>query len=192
MIDVITSDQTKHKTNREKFLRLNGEFYKIIATAQATPQGFEELLIKFLARTENLRMQAELDVRRLEKEISLHEGTARACAQLSNLLVGLVEEHRKVLETRKATPAEIAPVEAKPAAPTVTDTELLQTICFCGCQDEEDAKDCPCSCHTNPSGLCDNPSCVGCRKREQENKPRRAPAKKKTIQKKKPKKKADK
>jgi len=182
-IDIITNDQTKHGTNREKFLSLQSEFYKIIATGMATPESFEELLIRFLARIENVRLQAELEARRLEKLISFHEGTTRACVQLANLIVGIVEEHRKNLEAKvqTATLSEPDNLKKEPKKDdTPTDTELLQRICLCGCQDEEDARTCTCSCHTNASGLCDNAACTSCRAREAECKPRRAPAKKKT------------
>ena len=48
----------------------------------------------------------------------------------------------------------------------VTDTELLKVICICGCQDEEDTKECACKCHTD--GYCGNEQCLACSAKEKE------------------------
>lgn len=177
--DEITQEQKQSGTHRERFLKLKKEFHDFMK-AGGDPATMESILVKVLADMEDLRLKNEQEARRLEKQLAVCQATATACATYSNLVVSAVSFYRRELE--KGTPP---PKEEKPKEEPLKDTDVLKTICLCGCQDEADAADCQCVCHTK--GWCDRPDCTVCRKKEAESKKpvkKKAPARKKAAKKK--------
>lgn len=174
--DEITQEQKRHGTYRERFLQVKKEFHQLIEEGgdNATVEG---ILIKILKDMEDIRLKNELDSRRLEQQLAVCQATARACSTYSNLVVSAVSYYRREL---KKTPEAVQETE-KSSVPK--DTDVLKTICLCGCQDEEDAAGCQCVCHTK--GWCDRPDCTVCRQKEAEAKKpvKKAPARKKAAKK---------
>lgn len=184
-------DLRRGGTHRERYLRLQAELRAF--SEGAVSKEYEEILHRFLTEFERLRLDSEAQIMKLQKELSFVEGTHRSCILTANTLVSVIRRYRE--ELKRGTPAEPPPEEKKAEDAggngVRTDTEVLKTICVCGCQDEEDATDCTCSCH---KGIpCDDPNCVVCQTKKEQLKatskkkslPRKkAPAKKKATKKK--------
>ena len=178
-IDEIVQEQKQNGTHRERFLKLKKEFHDFMQ-AGGDPATMEGILVKILADMEDLRLKNEQDARRLEKQLAFCQATAKACSTYSNLVVSAVSFYRR--EVEKGAPP--APEEVSKSDPP-KDTDVLKTICLCGCQDEEDAAECRCVCHTK--GWCDRPDCTVCREKEKAasvKKPARKKATKKATKKK--------
>lgn len=176
--DVITNEQKRGGTFREKFVELHGEFNELMKSGAATPALFESSMVQLLKSFENVRLQSESTIRKLEREIAFNEATLMACNKFSNLVVSVVAAHRRE-NCRQADEPRVSPEDVgvgKDAS--ISDVEMLKTICLCGCQDEIDAADCKCECHTK--GWCDREDCVVCRKAEAEAKKSEKSPKKKT------------
>lgn len=178
-------DLRRGGTHRERFLKLQAELREF--SEGAVSKEYEEILHRFLTEFERLRLDSEAQIMKLQKELSFVEGTHRSCILTANTLVSVIRRYREELKrgTPPTPPPEEKKDEPKSGNGVRTDTEVLKTICVCGCQDEEDAADCNCSCHKGVP--CDNPNCVVCQTKKEQLK---AAAKKKTLPRKKAAKKA--
>lgn len=181
--DAITQEQKHHGTYRERFLQIKKEFHELME-AGGDAASVENVLVKILKDMEDVRLKNELEARRLEKQLAICQATARACSTYSNLVVSSVSYYRREMEKAKDAPVEPIPIKGMKR-----DVDVLKTICLCGCQDEEDATDCPCICHTK--GQCDRPDCTVCREKEKAESAKK-PARKKATKKKASKKKVTK
>lgn len=158
-VDVVTTEQQRYGTYRERFLQIKEEFHKLME-AGGTPGDMEGVLVKLLKDMEDLRLKNELQVRRLEKEIAVCHATAKACTTYSNLVVSSISFYRR--QRQNVAVAGVEPEEKPNGGNGVPrDTDVLKTICLCGCQDEIDSADCDCECHTE--GVCQREDCVFCR-----------------------------
>jgi len=174
-------EQKRSGTHRERFLQLQAELREFSEGAE--PKNYEEALYRFLSQFERLRLDNEAQVMKLEKQISFCEGTARACSTIANTLVSVMRRYRE--ELGRGTPPPEPPKEAKPEGGNGVplDTDVLKTICVCGCQDAEDAQDCDCSCHKGVP--CDKEQCVVCLAKKEQLKAAAAKPKKKALPRKK-------
>lgn len=179
-IDPITDEQKKGGTYRERFLQLKKEFDELLS-AGATAQTCEEIFLNVLKQMEDLRIENERQARKYEQQLAQCQALAKACTTYSNLLVSVVSFYRRQFKSGALTS------QTPPPSDIPHDTDVLKTICVCGCQDAEDAKDCSCICHTK--GACDRPDCEYCRQKKSNSKPTRSldttkvPRKRKTTKK---------
>jgi len=183
------TDQKRHGSHKEHYAKLIDSFKELEALAAADGARFKTLVFTLLKAYETMRIEQEATIARLERQIEYCRAKQKSCSEFSDLLVGMVAV--QVQEAKTAIPP--APAPSIDRAPS--DKEVLKTICICGCQDDEDAANCDCRCHTE--GYCDDERCAVCAAKklalEQETSKRRkppAPTKKKS--KKKAKKKAKK
>jgi hypothetical protein len=184
-------DLRRGGTHRERYLKLQAELRAF--SEGAVPEEYEEILHRFLTDFERLRLETEAQIMKLQKELSFCEGTHRSCITIANTLVSVIRRYREDLKRGvPETPVEEKKEETNGGNGIRTDTEVLKTICVCGCQDEEDAADCNCSCHKGVP--CDREDCIVCQTKKEQLKaaatkkktlPRKkAPAKKKVAKKK--------
>ena len=157
-VDVVTEEQTRHGTYRERFLQVKEEFHKLMEVG-GTPEDMEGVLVKLLKDMEDLRLRNEVQVRRLEQEIAVCNATAKACTTYSNLVVSSISFYRR--QRQNAQPHVDPNPEPGGGNGVPKDTDVLKTICICGCQDEVDSADCICGCHTDV-GYCTLENCVVC------------------------------
>jgi len=147
--------------HRERFVKLQVEFDELVRLGGAGPEDFRTLAFRLMKAFENSRLKNENQISKLQAEISFCQATSRACDLFENLLVGLVTAHKddkiKGLNTK---------ITSQYGEEVPTDIEVLKSICICGCRDEEDSKDCSCSCHRGiPCGLS---NCVVCAAKQSE------------------------
>ena len=78
----------------------------------------------------------------------------------SNLLVGVLASQVQEVKRSEQMGGERL-VDVPDNGDRISDKEMLQRICICGCVDEEDAANCDCSCHRGIP--CDDENCVVCK-----------------------------
>jgi hypothetical protein len=140
--------------HRERFAKLQIEFDELVKLGAAGPDDFRVIAMRLLRAFETTRLKNHDQIDKLKQEVAFCEATSRACDMFENLLLGLVEAHKN--DRKKGLQAAVTP----DGSVIVTDTDLLKTICACGCRDEEDAQTCDCPCH---QGLpCGKSNCVVC------------------------------
>lgn len=162
----IVIEERRGYSHRERFLKLQAELR--IFSENASPKDYETVLHRFLAEFERLRIDTENQILKLHQELSFCEGTAKSCTTVANTIVSVLRRHYEEMNPTHATKKkEIATkIEEQEAIKVITDIEKLQTICICGCQDEEDAANCTCSCH---KGIpCDDERCVVCKTKKEQ------------------------
>lgn len=175
--NIVIEDRRGH-SHRERFLQLQAELR--IFSENASPKDYETVLHRFLSEFERLRIDTENQILKLHRELSFCEGTAKSCTTVANTIVSVLRRHYEEMNpTAPKNPSSTTQTEENNEEKTeiVTDRDILKTICICGCQDEEDAANCTCSCH---KGIpCDNENCVVCKaKKEQLKAAATKPAKK--------------
>jgi hypothetical protein len=140
-------------TYMQHVAKLKREFRELVSADGAGPETFESVLFQLLKSFETVRLKSERDIKELEEQIRALRYAQKNAEVFSKMLVGMVakrtQEHLAGQEPEAVDP------NARPI-----DTEVLKTICVCGCQDEEDAADCECSCHRGVP--CDSEKCVVC------------------------------
>lgn len=146
--------------HRERFARLQAEFDELVQLGAAGPEDFRVIAMRLLRAFETTRLKNHDQIDKLKQEIAFCEATQKACDMFENLLLGLVEAHKN--DRKKGLQAVVTP----DGGVSVTDTDLLKTICICGCRDAEDAEECTCSCH---KGIpCGKPNCSVCTAKQAE------------------------
>lgn len=166
--------QRRGGTHKENFVRLQSEFHKITSSGDVSIRGLHQMLGQLLKSFENLRMQSEKQIRKLQDELMFNQGTADACATFSNILVSLIEGYNssgllsgipagQMADINNEKKEEtIKDVEEEEKVEVETDIDALKRVCAnCGCQDEEDMKKCDCSCHVGKP--CGNENCIICK-----------------------------
>lgn len=140
-------------SHRESFVNLQSEFANLQRLG-AGGKDFESVAMGLLRAFENTRKKNEGQIARIREEIKFCEATNHACDMFEQLLMGLIGAARVNLEQGHEP--------STPPSPegVVADTDVLKTICVCGCQDEEDTKTCKCLCHQGQH--CGNANCVVC------------------------------
>lgn len=190
-------DQRKQGTHREHLSRLSDQFARLMESGAATPERYRELCSTLLRSFEGLRLEQERQIADYNAKIAYCRATQSSCSMFSNLLIGVLKNQvREALNAQQAAVAAVPEAEPGNGRP-ITDVEMLQRICICGCVDDEDAADCDCSCHRGQP--CDRTDCVVCKAqrvletagRRQAPEPKRKRAAKKTSRKKAAKKKVD-
>lgn len=177
-------DQRRGGTHRERFLKLQAELREF--SEGANPAEYETVLYRFLTEFEQLRLKNEAQMLKLQRELSFCEGTARSCNTVANTLVSVLRRYRE--ELKRGTPPPAPPSEEKEEEKpeggngVPSDTDVLKTICVCGCQDAEDAANCDCSCHKGVP--CDKENCIVCQAKKEQLKAA-AKTQKKTLPRKK-------
>lgn len=158
------SDQLKYGTLVQHLERLDYRFKQITESGLGDPSFFRTMCEELLRSYETERVMSENDIKTLEVQIAYVRAKQNRAALHANLLLGVLT---KMTETgmkksdavaEKASVPEDVPTVAQPVP--LSDTERLKTICACACQDQEDAKTCPCSCHKGIA--CNNPRCNVC------------------------------
>ena len=146
-------DQKKFGTYKEHFYRLREQFRALMVAGAANPITFENMFYAVLSGLENKRLHAERRIKELERKLEWCRAEQHAASQDIAMLEAIV---RNQVQTAKGG------VEMPPNEPTdrPTDKEVLATICICGCQDEEDASNCDCKCHT--ACFCEDERCAVC------------------------------
>lgn len=175
-------DQKKNGTFQTQFQRLRLQL-RDLTEGGVDPKDVEEVFMTLLRGFENQRLSHQRNIRKLERQIEWERAQEHACSQHAALMLGTIG----VQITRKQSGQAAMPSDTP--QDRISDTELLKTICICGCQDEEDAADCDCPCHTD-KGYCENPKCSVCPPKKEEaekiskKKPTRKPRAKKSTAKK--------
>lgn len=188
------NDQKRLGTHKEHFSRLSDQFKELMEHGAATPERFKQLCFTLLKSFEGVRLDQEGQIKKYEANIAYCRATQQACSMFSNLLVGALATQVQEVKRAEAVGSAPLPAQIPGNGDRVSDKEMLQRICICGCVDEEDAANCDCSCHQGEP--CKDERCVVCQAklaletsgRRQPPKPK-APAKK-TTRKKAPRKKA--
>lgn len=179
-------DQKRLGTYKMHQRELQTHFRDLMEAGISDPRVFEQTLLDFLRQFETIRVSQERQIAKYEQSIAYCRARQRAASEHANLILAILTT--QVDHAIKAKGAggngEHKPGEDPPAVKTVTDTELLKTICMCGCQDEEDAARCDCMCHV--VGYCEDVRCAVCpeKKASQEKKPPRKKSTKKASRKK--------
>ena len=140
-------------SHRENFANLQAEFSNLQRLG-AGGKDFESVAMGLLRAFENTRKKNEGQIARIREEIKFCEATSHACDMFEQLLLGLIGAARVNLEKG------LEPNTPPTPEGVVSDTEVLKTICVCGCQDAEDAATCKCLCHQGQH--CGNVNCVAC------------------------------
>lgn len=154
-------DQQKQGTHPQHTAKLTAQFATLIAEGAATPQRYQELCFTLLKSFEAMRVDQERQISDYQAKIAYCRAQQQSCSQFSNLLVGiLARQVQEVARARQMGDPEPAP-QASPSGHVVTDTEMLQRICICGCVDEADAANCDCECHSE-RGYCIDARCAVC------------------------------
>jgi hypothetical protein len=149
-------DDQRGAIHREKFARLQVEFDELIKLGAAGPEDFRTVCFRMLKGFENTRLKNHSQIQKLKEEIAFCEATARACDMFEGLLIGLISSYR----ADKAAGLETPRVRDEDGKEVISDTDMLKTICICGCQDDEDRSTCKCVCH---QGIpCGKSNCVVC------------------------------
>lgn len=144
---------------RESFLKVESDFKELMDSGGATPDNFKAALFKVLRSFETVRRKNNNQISNLESEIAFCQATSRACDMFENILVGIIRTIKNEVQGGLNVDVPEHVVSDPPK-----DTDVLKTICLCGCLDEIDAADCQCICHTK--GFCDRPDCTVCRAKE--------------------------
>lgn len=154
-------DQRKQGTHKEHFSRLSEQFHELVENGAATPDRYKQLCITLLKSFEAIRLEQETSIKNYEAKIAYCRATQQSCSLFSNLLVGIISS--QVQEVKRAV--QLGHEPPNPAVPSnggrISDTEMLQRICICGCVDDEDASNCDCSCHKGEP--CGQTGCVVCK-----------------------------
>lgn len=141
---------------RERFVKLESLFYDLEKLGSGL-EDFKTVSFRLLKAFENTRLKNLDQINNLKQEIAFCESTQRACDIFEGMLINLIESHKndkiKGLETANR-------VLNKDGKEIPLDTDVLKTICVCGCLDEEDSSKCTCICHKGEP--CGRPNCVFC------------------------------
>jgi len=157
-----TGDQKKMGTFKMHLQELQVHFRDLMLEGISEPRVYEKTMEDFLRQFETIRITQEREIRRLETQMAYCRARQRAASEHANLILAVlttnvnqaIKAHKDSGGATSRAPESTLPEEV------VTDTELLKTICICGCQDAEDAASCDCPCHT--VGYCDDIRCAVC------------------------------
>jgi len=156
-----STDQKRTGAAVQHIVSLRKEMQQLIDQGGATPELFEDTLATILRAFEVERVDQERQIRDYERKIEFCRATQRAASQYSSLIVGILMTKSRESRLPKT---EVAPIKN---GERISDKEMLQRICACGCVDAEDEANCDCVCHQG--GYCDNPNCVTCPARRLED-----------------------
>lgn len=181
-----TGDQKKMGTFKMHLQELQVHFRDLMMEGIAEPRVFEKTLEDFLRQFETIRISQEREIRRLETQMAYCRARQRAASEHANLVLAILTTNvNQVIQAHKDSGGIASrPPESTLPEDIVSDTDLLKTICICGCRDEEDAASCDCPCHT--VGYCDDIRCAVCpdKKEAAAKAPKKKVAKKKAPRKK--------
>jgi hypothetical protein len=149
------SEETRGALHRERFAKLQSEFSELMEMGAAGPEDFKTVAFRLLKAFEVTRLKNHAEIDKMRQQIAFCEATQRACDMFENLLIGVIEAHKN--EKKQHLETKVLDSDGNPIRLA---EDVLKTICACGCLDEDDIKNCKCSCH---QGIpCDNPVCVVC------------------------------
>lgn len=147
-------DQKKTGTANSHIVTVRQQIQQLMDSGYATPELFEDTLMTILRALETERISQERQIKDYEKKIEFCRATQRAASQYSSLIVGVLMTKSREVRLPKVDRG------GNGSAERISDKEMLQRICACGCVDAEDEEKCDCVCHQG--GYCDNPECVTC------------------------------
>lgn len=155
-------DQKKLGTFKMHLQELQVHFRDLMAEGISEPRVFEKTLEDFLRQFETIRVSQEREIRRLETQMAYCRARQRAASEHANLILAVLTTNvnQAIQAYRDTGGASAKPPESTLPEDVISDTEMLKSICICGCVDEEDAANCDCNCHT--VGYCDDPRCAVC------------------------------
>lgn len=181
-----TGDQKKMGTFKMHLQELQVHFRDLMEQGIADPRVYEKTMEDFLRQFETIRITQEREIRRLETQMAYCRARQRAASEHANLILAVLTTNvNQAIRAHKDSGGETsrAPESTLPEE-VMTDTEMLKTICICGCVDEEDASQCDCACHS--VGYCGDVRCAVCpdKKAAAESKPKKKKVAKKKVAKK--------
>lgn len=166
-VDTIHDSQKKGGTYKQHLAQLLADLGNLIRNGGGTQENFERMFAHLLKSFEGTRLKEESEIRRLKRELAVHEATIRSCNTFSNVLLGLVKTYAEEAAGRSTdnvftkSVRFVEEAENKVEKPVrESDVEMRKRLCKCCCVDEDDAKSCDCACHTQ--GYCDDPDCAVC------------------------------
>jgi len=148
-------DQKKLGTAAGHIVAVRKQMQELMERGDATPELFEDTLMTILRSLEVERIEQERYIKDYERKIEFCRAKQQAASQYSSLVVGIL-----MTKSREVRLPRVDRGDGGNGTTRITDKEMLQRICACGCVDEEDASKCDCVCHQG--GYCDNPECVVC------------------------------
>jgi hypothetical protein len=155
-------DQKQGGTLKVHLTQLQKQFRELIAAGASNVDNYEKAMTLLLQGFEGIRVSTEAQITDHETKIAYLRAKQKACTEHANLLLSIMAV--QVQEARAAKRREDdggnGVSQPKDSIEPITDKEMLNTICICGCQDEIDAVGCKCKCHTN--GVCDDEECKVC------------------------------
>jgi hypothetical protein len=166
-------DQKRLGTFRLHQRELQAHFRDLMAEGVTDPAIFENTMVDFLRQFETIRVTQERQIAKYEQQIAYCRARQRAASEHANLILAILTT--QVDHAIKAKKAQV--LSEKSDSSVITDTELLKKICICGCQDEEDALDCDCKCHTD--GFCKEENCLVCKEKRLSSTAKKKKSKKK-------------
>lgn len=178
-------DQKRMGTFKMHLHELQTHFRDLMAEGISDPHVFEKTMTDFLRQFETIRVTQEREIRRLETQIAYCRARQRAASEHANLILAVLTTNvsHAIQAHRDSNGKSSRPPESTLPEEVMTDTEMLKTICICGCVDDVDAKSCDCGCHT--VGYCEDERCAVCpdKKAEAAKKPPRKKPKRKSRKK---------
>ena len=186
-----SGDQKRMGTFKMHLNELQAHFRDLMSAGISDPHVFQKTMTDFLRKFETIRVTQEREIRRYETQIAYCRARQRAASEHANLILSILTTNvSNALEAHRNSNGETSrPPESTLPEEVITDTELLKTICICGCVDEADAKSCKCACHTEV-GYCTDERCAVCPVKKAEAESRSKPSRKKQSRKKQSRKKA--
>ena len=180
-------DQKRMGTFKMHLNELQTHFRDLMAAGITDPHVFQKTMTDFLRQFETIRVTQEREIHRLETQIAYCRARQRAASEHANLILAVLTTNvAQAIQAHRDSNGETSrPPESTLPEEVISDTEMLKTICICGCVDDIDAKDCKCACHTDV-GYCEDARCAVCpEKREAAQKaPKKKRARKKASRKK--------
>lgn len=150
-------DVKKNGGFQEIFYRVKESIRELTQMGLSNPAELEYLFLQTLRSVEQMRVEAERNIHKLERQIEWQRAIQASASQFQAILLGSVQSRVQAGKASAQIKASFA-VEEQPNPQS--DTEVIKTICICGCRDEKDAKDCKCKCHT--IGHCEKEDCAVC------------------------------
>jgi len=154
-------DQKRMGTYKMHQHELQVHFRDLMQAGISDSRVLEKALEEFLSKFETIRVTQEREIQRLEQQISYCRARQRAASEHANLILAILTTHvSRAVQSANAADGKV-PSSGAPTTPgIISDTEMLKTICICGCVDEDDASKCDCSCHS--VGYCQDEKCAVC------------------------------
>ncbi|MBT8428378.1 MAG: hypothetical protein KJN79_00555 [Gammaproteobacteria bacterium] len=163
-------DQKRLGTFKMHLQELQVHFRDLMAEGVTDPFVYEKTLEDLLRGFETIRVAQEQEIRKLEQRIAYCRARQRAASEHANLILAILTTNaNKAIQAFRDTGGQtsVPPQSTLPdKTERVSDKEMLQTICICGCVDDEDVQSCNCECHT--VGHCQDPRCSVCGERPRE------------------------